>query len=312
MRPTHSSRRINRAIRPAGVIAFTSRHARLAGLLTLVMVAGFAASARALSPAAVGPAATSHPASTLQDGSALPLTAQAAVSRAPAADHRPFRIRRTASGAIIVSDPTHGLRATLIAGRITVRDAHGLRVALSGPAIGRGTTLTPVRGFAAPALSNNRVTFASPSTDEWYAKSRSGIEQGFAIPHRPAGCGALKISQTLAGNSEAHVQPGGQDVRFGSHTTGLRYGQLVVRDAAGTRMRASMSISNHHLTITINDAQTVYPLRVDPTAYTVAKQVPYTEILHALDSESAARMRRLAQAGKGSSCRFRSRSGWRS
>jgi hypothetical protein len=57
---------------------------------------------------------------------------------------------RTSSGAIIVSDPTQGLNAT----RIAVRGARGLRVALSEPAIGRGGTLTPVRGFAAPELNN--------------------------------------------------------------------------------------------------------------------------------------------------------------
>jgi hypothetical protein len=264
MRATHSSRCINRALRRAGVIAFTTRHARLAGLLTLVSIAAIATSARASSPAAVDPAATSRPASALQEGSALPLTMQAAVSRNPAADHQHFRIHRTAAGAIIISDPTHGLQATLIAGSITVRDAHGLWFALSGPAIGRGATLTPVRGFTAPALSKNRVTFASPSTDEWYAKNRSGIEQGFAISHRPAGRGPLQISQTLSSNAATHLQAGGQEVRFGSDTRGLRYDQLVVRDAAGTRLRASMSISGHQLTITINDAQAVYPLRVDP------------------------------------------------
>jgi hypothetical protein len=241
------------------------------------MVAGIAVSARASSPAAVGATATPRPASTLQAGSALRLAAQAAVSRVPTADHRPFRIHRTASGAIIVSDPARGLYATLIAGRIAIRNAHGLRVSLSGAAIGRGATLTPVRGFAAPALSENRVTFASPTADEWYAKSRTGIEQGFAISDRPAGRGPLKITQPLSGNAQAHSQAGGQDVRFGSDTAGLRYGQLVVSGAGGARMRASMSISGHHLTITINDAEAVYPLRVDPPARPAAYTVIWTQ-----------------------------------
>lgn len=266
MHATHSSRCINRALRRAGVIAFTSRHARLTGLLILISISAIAASARASSPAAVGPATASRPASALQERSALPLTMQTGGSRDPAADNRHFRIQRTAAGAIIVSDPTHGLQATLIAGSITVRDAHGLWFALSGPAIGRGATLAPVRGFTAPALSKNRVTFVSPTTDEWYAKKRSGIEQGFAISHRPAGRGPLQISQTLSSNAAAHLQAGGQEVRFGSDTRGLRYDQLLVLDAAGTRLRASMSISGHQLTITVNDAEAVYPLRVDHTS----------------------------------------------
>ncbi len=267
MRPTHSARRIHRAVRPSRVSISTGRHARLGGLLTLVSIAAIAATARASNPAAVGPAGTSRPASTLQEGSALPLSTRAAVWRTPAAGHQHFRIHRTAAGAIIVSDPAHGLQATLIAGSITVRDAHGLWFALSGPAIGRSATLTPVRGFTAPALTKHRVTFVSPATDEWYAKKGSGIEQGFAISRRPTGRGPLKIAQTLSSDAKARLQAGGQQVRFGSGTKGLLYEQLVVRDATGTHVRASMSISGRQLTITIKDARAVYPLRVDP--YTV-------------------------------------------
>ena len=150
------------------------------------------------------------------------------------------------------------------AGRISVRGAHGLRVALSTPAIGRGGPLTPVRGFAVPSLKNNRVTFSSPGVDEWYAHGSAGVEQGLVIANRSVGPGPLEISQTLSGNAAGRVQAGGQRVRFGSRAEGLRYGKLVVVDAKGARIQASMSLSGHRLTISIEDADAVYPLRVDP------------------------------------------------
>jgi hypothetical protein len=45
---------------------------------------------------------------------------------------------------------------------------------------------------------------------------------------------------------------------------GLRYTHLAITDATGARIQASMSLSGHRLTITINDTHAVYPLRIDP------------------------------------------------
>ena len=260
MRRGYSSRLINRSLRSAGVIRANSRRALLPGVLALVTVAGFTASARGSNPAPVRPAAGSGTASAPHGRSSLPPAAQKAVSP----DRLRFSIRRTSSGAVIVSDPTQGLNATLSAGWIAVRGAHGLRVSLSGPAMGRDGRLTPVRGFAAPALNKSRVTFSSSGVDEWYAKSPLGVEQGFAIADRPAGKGPLEISQGVSGNAAARVQAGRQGVRFGSKMRGLDYGHLIVNDATGARVPASLSITGHRLTITIADAGADYPLRVDP------------------------------------------------
>lgn len=257
MRRAHSSWLIKR---PAALLRADSRRVLLPGVLALVTVAGFAGPAWGASPAATHSAAGSRAASPRPGRSSLPLAAHSAVSP----DHPRFSIRRTSSGAIIVSDPARGLNATLSAGRIVVRGAHRLRVVLSGPAIGRSGTLTPVRGFATPALSNSRVTFSAPGLDEWYARSPFGVEQGFVIADRPRGEGPLEISQGVAGNAAARMQAGGQGVRFGSKTTRLDYGHLVVTDATGARVRASLSVSGHRLTIIVADADADYPLTVDP------------------------------------------------
>jgi hypothetical protein len=255
---------INRSRRLAGVIRATSWCAPLVGGLALVTLTGFAALARGSSLATVHPSAGSRPASTRQDFSSLPFAARAAVSRGLSAGRRRLSVHRASSGAIIVSDPTLGLHATLIAGGIAVRGAHGLRVALSGPAIGPGGTLTPVRGFASPSLTHHRVTFSSPGVAEWYANAPWGVEQGFAIAHRPIGAGPLQISQTLSGNAAARVQAGRQGVRFGAKARGPRYTRLAVTDATGAHIQASMGLSDRRLTITINDTHAVYPLRIDP------------------------------------------------
>jgi hypothetical protein len=230
VRPTYPSWLINRSLHRASVIACMRRRAFVAGGLTLVTVAGSVASAHGASRAAVHSS-----------------------------------VHRTPSGTILVREPGEGLQLTLSPGQVAVRGAHGLRVALSGPAIGRGGTLRRVRDFAAPSLTNSRVTFSSPGVDEWYAAGRPGFEQGFVITHRPPGPGPLEILHTLAGNATARVEAGAQGVRFTFKAEWLRYTHLIVTDATGDRVSARMSLSGHRLTININDAHAVYPLRVDPS-----------------------------------------------
>jgi hypothetical protein len=245
MHRAHSPRFIATSERPAGPRSGRWR-ALATGGLALVTVAGVAASARAASPTALAPSAAANASPRLV-------------------------IDGTSSRAIILSDPTGDLRATLSAGRIAVRGAHGLRFALSGPAIGRGITLAPVRNFAAPSLGQRRVTFSSPGADEWYARTPSGVEQGFIIADRRAGQGPLEIAQTISSNTSARLQAGGKGVRFGSKTRGLSYAHLAVTDATGAGIAASMRLAGHRLAITINDAHAVYPLRIDPVSTQISQ-----------------------------------------
>ena len=182
------------------------RRKLFASALTLVVAIGFAGCGGGSRLAKVRASSGSSPASMAKSQSSAGLTPTATV----AGDQRRFTVRRTSSGAIIVSDPAHGLTATLSAARIVVRGRHGLRVGLSRPAIGREATLVPVSGFAVATLKHNRATFCCSDLDEWYARSRLGIEQGFTIAARLTGFGPLEIAQTISVTRPPAWRPAGE------------------------------------------------------------------------------------------------------
>jgi trimeric autotransporter adhesin len=193
----------------------------------------------------------------------LPLAARAAVSRGLGFDEQAFWATRTNSGAFVLGDHPEGVRATFTGGRVALSGTHGVRLGLSGLAIGRGGELSGVR-FGAGSQRRNRVVFSSTGVSEWFASGPLGIEQGFTVARRPTGGGPLVISQRLSGNVRGLVQSGGQGLTFSSRAGSLRYEQLVVSGADGRRVPARLGIAGHRLTITITDRGAHYPLHVDP------------------------------------------------
>jgi hypothetical protein len=195
----------------------------------------------------------------------LPVGARAAVSRGLGGDQRNFFAKQTAPGVVLLNNPVQGLRATLSDGRLALSGARGLRFGLSSLAVGRGGSLVriPLRG--AGSLRQNKVVFSSPAAvSEWFANGPWGVEQGFELVRRPTGSGRLLISQMLSGNATGRVAAAGQSVTFSSPSGALRYEELDVTDATGTRIPARLSVAGRRLTITVADAHAVYPLRVDP------------------------------------------------
>jgi hypothetical protein len=203
--------------------------------------------------------------------SSLPLAAQSAISRGLGADQPGFFAWRTPSGAVSLENAAQGLRARLGAGSIALRGSHGLRLGLSALAVGRIGALEPVSGLSSASLDRNRVVYASAGASEWFANGPLGVEQGFKLARRPAGSGPLTISQTVSGNTLARLGSGGRGVTFTAPAASLTYGQLVVTDASGTRVPASLALAGNRLTITIQDQHAVYPLAVDPTIQQTAE-----------------------------------------
>ena len=120
-----------------------------------------------------------------------------------------FLARRELSGAVVLTNSVQGLRATVNDGRLAVTGAHGLRLGLSAPAIGRGGELAPVARLGAVVLQGSSVALAAPAVSEWFTNGPHGMEQGFTIRERPAGSGPLKISQVVSGNAVGNLDAGG-------------------------------------------------------------------------------------------------------
>jgi hypothetical protein len=201
----------------------------------------------------------------------LPIAARAAVSRGLGTDERSYWARDLAGAAVALRNPAQGLDVTLSGGRIAIRGSDGVRLGLDSLTVARALTFVSPLRLGAATATRNRVVLSSPGVSEWIANGPWGLEQGFTLTHRPLGSGPLTISQRVSGNLHSATDAGGQGVTFSSHAGSLRYEELIVTDARGRRVPARIGLSAGRVTITIDDAHAVYPLRVDPTIQQTAE-----------------------------------------
>ncbi|MGH8428132.1 MAG: hypothetical protein ACRES7_09150 [Gammaproteobacteria bacterium] len=125
-------------------------------------------------------------------------------------------------------------------------------------AYGRSRALGSV-GPTPPTIKGNHVSYAYGNLSEWWRILPSGFEQGFTIIKRPSGQGKLTLA--LAANAKATRLDGALD--WGK----LRYGQLVVTDANGKVVPATLKSRGNRVLIAVNDAHAAYPLTVDPLVW---------------------------------------------
>ncbi|MGH8428689.1 MAG: FG-GAP repeat protein [Gammaproteobacteria bacterium] len=166
------------------------------------------------------------------------------------------------------------------------KDAALLALHLVG--VGRGSDLAAVTVMQ-PTIAGNQVRYAHGNVSEWWRVLPVGFEQGFTLTQRPAGNGELTL--VLASRIVAPAQAGAQSkesiptqgrdtksdwipafagmtkkgntLAFGK----LRYGQLIVTDANGKVVPATLTNKGDHILIAVNDAHAVYPLTVDPLVW---------------------------------------------
>ena len=104
-----------------------------------------------------------------------------------------------------------------------------------------------------------------PGLTEEYSVSVDGVRQDFVVPYRPAGAGALRLELALAGARAAAAGAGVQLVLDGSGRT-LVYNRLQAVDAKNRVLAAHFTVqSSNRLAVVVDDAEAVYPVRIDPT-----------------------------------------------
>jgi hypothetical protein len=104
---------------------------------------------------------------------------------------------------------------------------------------------------------------------EWYVNDARGLEHGFTIRARPQhAVGPLTLSVSVRGDLAADVTADGRDVDFvreGARV--VTYTGLVAFDAAGSTLPARFDVEHGGgLRLTIEDADAIYPLTIDPVA----------------------------------------------
>lgn len=130
-----------------------------------------------------------------------------------------------------------------------------VRLALRLTAFGRGTGLVPVVATP-PEIAAKSVRYVHGKLTEWWRVLPVGFEQGFTLTERPAGKGRLRL--VLGTNQAAKTR--GDSLAWGR----IHYGGLVVTDADGSVVPATLNAAGDRVLITVNDSHAVYPLTVDP------------------------------------------------
>jgi len=132
-------------------------------------------------------------------------------------------------------------------------------------ALGRAQALEPLASSGQVLTSDKLVRLVRPQVTEEYAVGVDGVQQDFVIATKPAGSGELWIALVVSGARAENSVQGVQLVLEGSSRK-IAYGKLQATDAAGHILKATLTAAaDHRLVVTVDDAQAVYPVRVDPT-----------------------------------------------
>jgi hypothetical protein len=132
--------------------------------------------------------------------------------------------------------------------------------------LGYGSSLGAVAAVT-PRADANRVSYAHPGIDEWFANGPLGLEQGFTLARAPAGrqTGPLTLSLATSGNLSAALSDRGKALLLQrrGHAV-LAYRGLVANDARGRTLRSWLELDGGRVLIRVDSRHAVYPLRIDP------------------------------------------------
>jgi hypothetical protein len=188
----------------------------------------------------------------------------------------------TGEGLWLVSTVTNhpGERFRVVAaavGRGEVRTQSGLARTLSLP--GRGTV----------TVDGQTVRYIRPGLVEEYSVSMDGVRQDFVVPERPPGDGQLEVQLAVSG-ARVEVATYGAQLLLEQSGRKLAYSRLHATDANGKQLPARIQLVNGgdrfhsvpdvpneewdavervpasaYMSVLVNDAGAVYPVRIDPT-----------------------------------------------
>jgi len=193
------------------------------------------------------------------------LPARAAISTALGYDNAVYHARATVDG-YRMRNPTQDLVATFTSDGMTIGTA-GRRWGLRLTAYGYGSLATTAP-TAMPHADANRVAYKRETLTEWYVNGPLGLEQGFTLLAAPGTRRSEPLTLRLAvtGDLQPRVEAGGQRLTLTSAdgTAVLRYGQLLVLDAAGRAIPAWLEATDKEVLLRVRDQEARYPLLIDP------------------------------------------------
>ncbi|MEQ1871831.1 MAG: MBG domain-containing protein, partial [Vicinamibacterales bacterium] len=194
----------------------------------------------------VDAAVTSIAAQSTGDGLSVVATPQGAHLRAA---YQQLQADVTAEGLSLGSTAPRGGALTLRADRL-----------------GRGNALRSLSRAGTVAVHGTVVTFARPGLHEEFSTGVDGLRQDFVVADRPEGTGALTVELALTGaTAERSGTPNAATLTLANSGRELAYSRLHVVDARGATLTARLDVlAGNRLAIAVDDANAVYPVRIDP------------------------------------------------
>ncbi|MGH8428061.1 MAG: hypothetical protein ACRES7_08790, partial [Gammaproteobacteria bacterium] len=224
----------------------------LKAFLSVLALAGGGALALAAPINGAAAGAADHPNHSTQ---ALPAGLRPALYQALAKDAGPaYAIGKDGCATL----PKQSLTACFTKDGTRFSGKNAPALALHLASYGRGDQLMSVKPVA-PTNQANRAAYAHGNVTEWWRVLPMGFEQGFTVEKRPAGNGELTLALTTSREAASH----GENLGWGK----LSYGKLVVTDANGHVVSATLKNDGNRILIAVNDAHAVYPLTVDPLVW---------------------------------------------
>jgi hypothetical protein len=153
----------------------------------------------------------------------------------------------------------------------------GFRVIAS--ALGRESAETvPLTGKV--EVAGQVVKFIRSALTEEYSVSVDGPRQDFVIGRRPEGTGPVRLELEVDG-AKAEAMADGVQLALANGGRKLVYNRLKAEDARGKEVKVRMEVvSAARVAVLVNDADAVYPVRIDPT-FSDANWVSMTGLLGA-------------------------------
>ncbi len=178
---------------------------------------------------------------------------------------------RNAAGAFVARHSAQRVTTTIDQRGATLASADlAWQVGLHVARVGREGDMRAVTS-AAPSQRGARVELARGSgVTEWFARDPRGVEHGVDVATRPTDAGPLVVEVDVEA-ATPHVRPKGRvTLRDARGVDVLSYEGLVVMDAEGRSVPASLSVRDGTLAIRVTDAGARYPIAIDPLV--LAKQ----------------------------------------
>ncbi len=116
--------------------------------------------------------------------------------------------------------------------------------------------------------TGSRVEYQRGDLTEWYVNGSQGLEQGFALAHRPGTDRAgepLVIALGVTGGLVPAQKAGEDSVLFeSSNGVVLRYAGLTAWDALGRILPSRLEVRGREIRLIVEDERAEYPLAIDP------------------------------------------------